>query len=165
MCSSLQTIKNMEVVLLAARWHYFTFQDTWIQADAANLRDHLLTNQRRSCTPQPLTTPKCPFSLYPSLSHSPRPLCTFLLLFHFRSLSSFTQPKPALLLCLGPILFRLAHFTRSARHSPFLPFHFLLPCLHFHPLPLHPSPLTFSFSFLPNSTAETRVAFLCYTPS
>lgn len=66
---------------------------------------------------------KVPF-LFLSLSRSPRPLFTFLLLFHFPSLSSFTQHKPALLLCLGPILFRLAHFTRSARHSPFFPLSF-----------------------------------------
>lgn len=49
-------------------------------------------------------------------------------------------------------------------HSPF-PFNFLLPSLYFHSLPLHPSPLTFSFSLLLNRAAESRFTFSCYTPN
>lgn len=88
-CSGIQPL------LIAARWHYFTFLDAWIQADVVKPRDHSLTNQRSTCILQPLTTPKC--SLCRSLSKS---FVLFLLLLHFLSLSSFTKCKPSLLLLL-----------------------------------------------------------------
>lgn len=74
-------------LLLAARWHYFTFQYAWIQADVVRPRDHSLTSQRSTCILQPLTTPKCSLCLSMSLCFFPTFLSVTSLAFSLLSLS------------------------------------------------------------------------------
>lgn len=146
----------IQPLLLAARWHYFTFSDAWIQADVVKPRDHSLTNQRSTCILQPLTTPKKK-ELFLLLSL--QVLCALSCLFCL-SLSSFTKYKPPLLLLL--LSLSLQSFSDTLpipSHSP-LPFNFLLPSLYFHSLPLHSLPLTFSFSLLLSCRKQDHILML-----
>lgn len=96
----------------------------------------------------------CAASHLPQVLHSPPPLCSFFYFLFFKiqktSFSCSHSPSFKSFQCRPP-----HPHCEGQKLPPFL-FNFLPACLHFHSLPLHPSPLTFSLLACVHSTQGCR---------